>query len=102
AGAILNGPRQKVRAKQREGDQDEEDEVRQEAWPPADLDEGRRDEDPEADARSCRRAVRERDADRVAARMKVEQGCARRAEGQAGREALQPAGDGEPRGRGGE
>jgi len=83
-----------------EGDreQGEQDDVRQHARRRPELDQGRRDEDAEADTGCGRDAVGEPDTGGVAARMQVEKRRAGRAQRGTGRETLKAAGDEQPRG----
>ncbi len=102
ARALEHRLRHPVRARQGDRDEGEQDEVRQEARFPADLDERRRDEDPEPDADGRGGRVGEPDAGRIAARMQVEQRRAGRAQRCAGGEPLDAAGNEEPGGGVGE
>jgi hypothetical protein len=80
-------------AGQRGREQREQRDVRQDARGGQQLDQRRRDEDPEAEAGGASDAVGEADADGVAPGMELEQRGAGRADGRARRQTLEGTGD---------
>ena len=83
-------------ADERDGEEDEQRDVGEDARRREQLDERRRDEHAEAHPAGAHDAVRQADARWVAAGMEVEERGAGRAQREAGREALDAAGDEEP------